>query len=163
MMRRLWNKTPETEARDLTWGDIWKRGLDLTDARTASGEPVNYDTALTLSAVFAATRLLSDSISTLPLDVYFRRTGTEQLFRPLPPWITDMNPNLRNHEVLGQVMMSLLLDGNAYLATLRDGTGQVLEVTPLDPIDITPKLADIEGRKEVVFTCGSCTSEPVTN
>ncbi|MBE80949.1 MAG: phage portal protein [Gemmatimonadetes bacterium] len=141
----------QTEARDLTFSDIWKRGLDTTDARTAAGEVVDYNSALALSAVFAATRLLSDTISTLPLDVFFRRQGTENVFRPLPEWIISMNPNLRNNEVLGQVMMSLLLDGNAYLATLRDNTGRILEVTPLDPTDITPKLRDEDGRKVLVF------------
>ena len=141
----------QTENRDLTFSDIWKRGMDVTDAKTAAGEVVDYNSALALSAVFAATRLLSDTISTLPLDVFFRRQGTENVFRPLPEWIQSMNPTLRNNEVLGQVMMSLLLDGNAYLATLRDNTGNILEVTPLDPTDITPKLRDEEGRKTMVF------------
>ena len=141
----------QTENRDLTFSDIWKRGMDVTDAKTTAGEVVDYNSALALSAVFAATRLLSDTISTLPLDVFFRRQGTENVFRPLPEWIQSMNPTLRNNEVLGQVMMSLLLDGNAYLATLRDNTGNILEVTPLDPTDITPKLRDEEGRKTMVF------------
>jgi len=150
MMRSLFG-IKRTENRDLTFSDIWKRGMDVTDARTAAGEVVDYNSALALSAVFAATRLLSDTISTLPLDVFFRRQGTENVFRPLPEWIQSMNPTLRNNEVLGQVMMSLLLDGNAYLATLRDNTGNILEVTPLDPTDITPKLRDEEGRKTMVF------------
>ena len=141
----------QTENRDLTFSDIWKRGMNVTDAKTAAGEVVDYNSALALSSVFAATRLLSDTISTLPLDVFFRRQGTENVFRPLPEWIQSMNPTLRNNEVLGQVMMSLLLDGNAYLATLRDNTGNILEVTPLDPTDITPKLRDEEGRKTMVF------------
>ena len=141
----------QQEARDLTFSDIWSRGLDVTDSKTSAGELVDYNSALALSAVFAATRLLSDTISTLPLDVFFRRQGTENVFRPLPEWVLSMNPYLRNNEVLGQVMMSLLLDGNAYLATLRDNTGRILEITPPDPTDITPKLRDEDGRKVLVF------------
>ena len=34
------------------FADIWKRGLDTLDIQTTAGEIVNYDTALTLSAVF---------------------------------------------------------------------------------------------------------------
>ena len=63
-----------------------------------------------------------------------------------------MNPNLSNHEVIGQIMMSLLLDGNCYLATLRDNRGQVLEITVLDPTTITPNVEDVNGKNLVTFT-----------
>jgi hypothetical protein len=65
MIRRILGGSPE--ARDISFQDIFKRGLDLLDVKTTSGEMVTYDSALTLSSVFGATRLLSDSISTLPL------------------------------------------------------------------------------------------------
>ena len=160
MMRRLRKK--KNEARDLTYADMWKRGLDLTDVRTTAGEIVSYDSALALSAVFAATRLLSDTISTLPIDIYYRTQGAERQFRPLPEWIINMNPILRNSEVLGQVMMSLLLDGNSYLATLRDNTGRVLNVTPLDPQTITPEVKTFEGSKELTFRSSNAPDELYT-
>ena len=115
MIRRILGGSPE--ARDISFQDIFKRGLDLLDVKTTSGEMVTYDSALTLSAVFGATRLLSDSISTLPYDVKFRRQGVERAFRPLPAFLDKMSPYLTNHEVLNQIMMSLLLDGNCYIAT----------------------------------------------
>ena len=144
-----------TEGRSLSYQSIWGRGLDLTSARTTSGETVDYDSALTLSAVFAAIRLLSDSVSTLDLDVLYRSNGSESKFRPLPGWVAQMNPELRNHELLGQIVTSLLLDGNAYLATLRDQTGKVLTMSVLDPSDITPTLAtDDDGYQRLTFTSG---------
>ena len=111
MIRKLLGAKPEE--RNLSFSDIWQRGLDTSAQRSTAGEIVDYDSALTLSAVFAAIRLLSDSVSTLDLDVLFRRDGSEQKFRPLPPWIRNMNPELRNHEVLSQIITSLCLDGNA--------------------------------------------------
>mgnify|MGYP005821785319 CR=1 FL=1 len=127
----------------------------MTSQRTASGEIVTYDTALTLSAVYAAIRLLSDSVSTLDLDVLYRSNGSDKPFRPKPSWILNMNPELRNHEVLGQIVTSLLLDGNAYITTLRDGTGKVLSLSVLDPTDITPTLAvDEDGKQRLTFTSG---------
>ena len=161
MFRSLFTAKPE--ARDLTFSDIWKRGLDLTDSSTTAGERVNSDTALGLSAVFGAVRLLSDTISTLPVDVFFRQRGVEQQFRPLPEWITQMNPMLRNHEVIGQIMMSLLLDGNSYVATLRDRTGRVLTISPLDPSDITPEVVTVEGRQELIFRSAKQPSETYTS
>ena len=141
------------EQRRLTFSEMWGRGLDASSASTSSGEVVDYDSALTLSAVYAAIRILSDTISTLPLDVFYKSQGSEKVFRPLPTWVTSMSTNLANHEVLGQMITSLLLDGNAYVATLRDDMGRVLTLTPLDPSTITPTLAaDDTGAQRVVFT-----------
>jgi HK97 family phage portal protein len=150
MIRRLLGA--RSERRSLSYQDLWGRGLDSTSLRTTSGEVISYDSALTLSAVYAAIRLLSDSVSTLDLDVLYRSQGSEQKFRPLPAWVGEMNPELRNHEVLGQIVTSLLLDGNAYISTLRDGTGRVLSLFVLDPTDITPTLApDESGIQRLTF------------
>ena len=136
----------------------------MTTARTSSGEVVDYDSALTLSSVYAAIRLLSDSVSTLDLDVFYRSNGSEQKFRPLPTWVLAMNPELRNHEILGQVITSLLLDGNAYLATLRDDTGRVLSLSVLDPSDITPNLGtDDQGAQRLTFTSSKAAGVTLTS
>ena len=141
------------EERRLTFSEIWGRGLDLNGGRTTSGEIVDYDAALTLSAVYGAIRLLSDTVSTLSLDVQYRTQGSDRPFRPMPRWITEMSGTLANHEVLGQIITSLLLDGNAYVATLRDNSGRVLNLTPLDPTDITPALVTgDDGVSRVTFT-----------
>ena len=162
MIRRLLGG--RTESRSLSFQDIWGRGLDMTSARTASGESVTYDTALTLSAVYAAIRLLSDSVSTLSLDVMYRSNGSEQKFRPLPSWVLSMSTELRNHEILGQVVTSLLLDGNAYLATLRDGTGRVLSLSVLDPTDITANLTtDEDGIQRLTFTSSKAAGVTLTS
>jgi len=161
MIRRLLGG--DIERRELTFSDIWRRGLDVTTARTASGEMVDYDAALTLSAVYAAIRLLSDSVSTLNLDVLYRSQGSEQKFRPLPGWVVNMSTELRNHEVLGQIVTSLLLDGNAYVTTLRDGTGRVIHLTVLDPSDITPTLApDEDGIQRLTFTSSNAPGQTFT-
>ncbi len=139
------------EARDISFQDIFKRGLDMLDLKTTSGEMVTYDSAMTLSAVFGATRLLSDTISTLPYDVKFKRQGVERAFRPFPSFLDTMNRHLTNGEVLNQIMMSLLLDGNSYIATLRNRTGDVIDLTPLDPTTITPSLKEIDGQQVLTF------------
>jgi HK97 family phage portal protein len=161
MIRRLLGG--DIERRELTFSDIWRRGLDITPARTTSGEMVDHDAALTLSAVYAAIRLLSDSVSTLDLDVLYRAQGSEQKFRPLPGWVLDMNAELRNHEVLGQIVTSLLLDGNAYITTLRDTTGRVIHLTVLDPSDITPTLTpDDDGIQRLTYTSAKAPGKTFT-
>ena len=94
----------------------------------------------------------------------FRSNGSEQKFRPLPAWVRSMSPELRNHEILGQVVTSLLLDGNAYLATLRDGTGRVLSLSVLDPSDITPNLTtDEDGIQRLTFTSSKAAGVTLTS
>ena len=115
MIRRLLGN--RVEERALSFQDIWGRGLDETDVATASGEVVNTDTAFGLTAVYAAIRLLSDVTANLDLSVFYRSEGVERPFRPLPSWIVNMNTNLSNMEVIGQCVVSLLTDGNCYLAT----------------------------------------------
>ena len=150
MIRRLLGN--RSENRSLSFQDIWGRGMDMTSARTSSGEVVNYDSALTLSAVYAAIRLLSDNVSTLDLDVLYRSQGSEQKFRPMPTWMDQMNPELRNHEVLGQIVTSLLLDGNAYISTLRDRAGRVVSISVLDPTTITASMkTDEDGLSRITF------------
>ena len=80
MIRRLLGN--RSESRSLSFADIWGRGLDMTSARTTSGEVVTYDSALTLSAVYAAIRLLSDNVSTLNLDVLYRARVPTRSFDP---------------------------------------------------------------------------------
>jgi len=158
MLRRILGGS--AERRDISFQDVFGRGLDTLTQRTTSGEVVNYDSALTLSAVYGACRLLSDTISTLPLDVYSRKDGVETAFRPVPGWVERMSPVFSNTEVIGQALMSLLLDGNAYMATLRDDRGRVLELTVLDPSTITPKLgASEEGRRVLRFTSSHTPNE----
>ena len=150
MIRRLLGN--RSENRSLSFQDVWGRGLAMTSARSSSGEVVTFDSALTLSAVYAAIRLLSDNVSTLSLDVLYRSAGSERKFRPMPTWMDQMNPELRNHEVLGQIVTSLLLDGNAYISTLRDQTGRVVSISVLDPKTVTPRMKpDQDGLSRITF------------
>jgi HK97 family phage portal protein len=152
MIRRLLS-TKAQETRDISFSDIWRKGLDVTTLNTVAGEPVTYDTAMSLSAVYASIRLLADTVSSLDVDVYFRRGAAELRFRPLPQFVKQMSRHLTNVEVINQIVVSLLLDGNAYMATARDATGRVLFVDILDPTLITPKIETSEdGSQRLTYT-----------
>ena len=161
MIRRLLGNL--TEERSLSFQDIWGRGLNQTTQGNASGMTVNYDTAFALTAVYAAIRLLSDTVANLDLSAFYRSQGVEQPFRPLPPWMVKMNTNLANHEVIGQVVCSLLLDGNAYISTLRNSTGRVINLTVLDPTDLDPTVTtDESGFERLTFTSSKAEGEVYT-
>jgi HK97 family phage portal protein len=91
---------------------------------TAAGEAVTTDKALRLSTVWACVRLLADSVSTLPLDVY-RRGERSPLVTP-PGLLQRPSADFELADWLYAVMASLLLRGNAYgLITARLGAGML--------------------------------------
>jgi HK97 family phage portal protein len=91
---------------------------------TAAGEPVTTDRALRLSTVWACVRLLADSVSTLPLDVY--RKGEREPLATAPALLQRPSADYDLADWLYAVMASLLLRGNAYgLITARAGAGML--------------------------------------
>ncbi len=98
-----------------------------------SGPVVSADSAMRLSAVFACLRLLSEAISTLPLDTFTRDAGTRKPFRPRPAYLSFQPPLGSRIDYLSQIMLSLLTDGNAFVATPRDALGVPTDLIVLDP------------------------------
>jgi phage portal protein BeeE len=78
--------------------------------------------------VFACIRLLSEAISTLPMQTFTRQAGVRKPYYPVPPYLLFDPPQMSRVSYLSQVMMSLLTDGNAFIATSGTRVGDV----PLD-------------------------------
>jgi HK97 family phage portal protein len=84
-----------------------------------SAEAHGIDQSLQHSAVWACVRLLADTVSTLPIDVY--RDGTQV---EAPRLLREPAAGQPVQEWTYSVMVSLLLRGNAYgLITARSGPG----------------------------------------
>lgn len=99
-----------------------------SDAETST--VLTPDVALTVAAVFACVRLLSDTISTLPAAA-FRRVGNVRKPYDDPAWLRKPNPDMGRIAFFGTVMTSLLLEGNAFiLVTRRAGRVVALDVIP---------------------------------
>jgi phage portal protein BeeE len=91
---------------------------------TAAGEAVTTDKALRLSTVWACTRLLSDSVSTLPLDVY--RRGERTPLATVPLLLQRPSADFELADWLYACMSSLLVRGKCYgLITARSGAGML--------------------------------------
>ena len=111
-----------SEARAVSYQSMFASGADIV-FRTPSGVPMDQDKALKVSAVYAAVRLLSDTISTLPVDTFIRRDGQRVPYRPRPEWVYNPDVGTSKDEFLQQVMISLLLDGNAFVRVYRATAG----------------------------------------
>jgi HK97 family phage portal protein len=126
------------EGRDLSYQQIWGSGLDVSTLTTWAGTPVSSSTATQLGAVYACTRLLADTISSLPVDTFIRREGNRLPFRPRPEWVYEPEgPGSSRIEYFKQVVTSMLLSHGAVIQVIRGGNGDVLALQPLDPTRVT--------------------------
>lgn len=109
----------------------WDTGMVWRNWGTSA---VSTDSAMRLSAVFACLRLLSEAISTLPADTFIRFQGTRRPWRPRPDYLSFQPPQGSRIDYLSQLMLSLLTDGNAFVATPRDELGTPLDLIVVDPV-----------------------------
>ena len=112
--------------------NLWGSGA-LFDRSTPAGITVNEDTSLRLTAVYACVRLISDTISTLPLDQYIRRDGQRFPFRPKEQWVENPSTRYTRTTFWKQVLISLLVDGNAFVHVMRGSNGQIVNLEVLNP------------------------------
>lgn len=120
------------EARDVTFQTLFESGDDVAFG-TQAGVSVTEANALSIAAVHSAVSLIADTISTLPVDVFFRDDGNRRPFRPKPTWVSQPDVNFPGHAVFYQsLLVSLLVDGNAFVRvfSLR---GQVVNLAVLNP------------------------------
>jgi len=133
MLGRLLNPT---EARG-GFQQLWGSGA-LFARQTASGTSVTQDSSLKLSAVYAAVRLISDTVSTLPVDQFIRVDGSRVPFRPREEWVARPSTEMPRTTFWQQVMVSLLLDGNAFVHVRRNPDGSVVDMAVLNPKKVQP-------------------------
>lgn len=128
----------QLESRDLSYQQIWGAGLDVSTLQTWAGTSVSVNNATQIGAVYACTRLLSDTISSLPVDTFIRRDGNRLPFRPRPAWVYEPEgPGTSRVEYYKQVVTSMLLSHGAVIQIVRGGNGDVIALQPLDPTRVT--------------------------
>jgi HK97 family phage portal protein len=124
------------ENRAISFQTIWGAG-DLSTFETQAGSFIDYTTALQINSVWACVSLISDTISALPVDTYIRKDGIAFPYRPRPAWVSRPDAMINSTTFWQQTMISLLLDGNAFIRIFRDPiTGQILSMMVLDPMKV---------------------------
>jgi HK97 family phage portal protein len=150
------------EERAISFQSIWGAGGEVYEANQ-SGTIINNKTAFEIVAFFSAVSLISDTISTLPVDAFIRIDGNRKPYRPKPAWIDQPDVDILTRSGhYQQVLVSLLVSGNAYVRIFRDDQGEVVNLVCLDPLKVTVKRNAI-GRKvyEVVGEPRPLTNEDV--
>lgn len=139
VLARIAHKLANDDTRSISYQDVFGRGLDWSEwgvANTAADVAVTQQSSLGLAAVWACVRVYCDAIGSLPVGTY-RPDGDYRRPMPTPGWLNIPNPETTRYELFEQLMMSLLLGGNAYLLVRWKGT-QPESVWPLDPCQVAP-------------------------
>lgn len=111
-----------------------------TGYRTAAGVTVNQDSALRLGAVFACVKAISETISTLPVDVLVPGPpGTKSRQVDAPRWLDSPNSETTRPEMIENQITSALLDGNSYTQIVRDNSDTVQELWTLNPQQVSER------------------------
>lgn len=122
------------ETRAISFQSMWASN-DLPLTSTESGAFVTQDSSLEISTVFACVNLISSTIAALPIDAYQRVNGNRVPFRPRPEWVLKPDLECSRIEHIQQVLVSLLLDGNAFIRIFRK-KGVVVSLVALDPTKV---------------------------
>lgn len=147
------------ERASVSFQTIWGSGADL-ELANQSGTIINRQTAFEIVAFFSAVSLISDTISTLPVDAYIRIDGNRKPYRPKPAWIDQPDVDILTRSGhYQQVLVSLLVTGNAYVRVYRDNQGEVVNLVCLNPDRVEVKRSAI-GRKVFII---EGESQPLTS
>jgi len=122
----------------VSFQSIWGAGDDLVSIGTQSATIVDSKTALQINAVYAAVSLISDTVSSLPVDAYVRRDGARYPFRPAPDWVYKPDVDTTKEAFWGAVIVSMLIDGNAYVRIFSNESGQIVNMSVLNPHEVEP-------------------------
>lgn len=135
---RLWPFGRKAEKRNITFQDVWGSGGDPEN--TIDGEGIK--TALSLVPVFAATRLIADSVASLPVETY-RRSGDLKIRVKDPKLVADPTNYGTTYDWIHRLITSLVLRGNAYgLVLARDSAGTPTLIEWLHPDEVTLDIDD---------------------
>jgi HK97 family phage portal protein len=128
------NNLFDGETRGVSYQSLWASN-DLPLTQTEAGAYVDQDSSLQISTVYACINLISSSIATLPVDAYMRIDGNRMPLRPRPDWVLQPDIEISRIDHFQQVVVSLLLDGNAFVRVFRKG-GQIVSLVVLDPTKV---------------------------
>jgi HK97 family phage portal protein len=154
MLGNLFGGQP-MEERNLSYQQVWGSGIDVSGFATWAGTVVNQKNALEIGAAYACVRLLSDTISTLPVDTFIRRDGNRLPYRPRPAWVYEPEgPGSSRIEYYKQIVVSMLLSHGAVVQILRNGTGEIVALQPLDPTRVDIRRNSATRLREFVIDGG---------
>jgi HK97 family phage portal protein len=103
--------------------------------------------------VFACVRLLTDAVSTLPLEAYRNTPDGRVEVGPdarISQLLARPFPGCTLPDLLGQIMQSLAVDGNCFIGKWRGADGSVVQLGVFDPQMVQIRLMN----QVIIYTVG---------
>jgi HK97 family phage portal protein len=135
------------EERAISFQTVFEAGDDLAFGNL-SDTAIDSKNVFQINAVYSAVSLIADTISTLPLDCFIRIDGQRRAFRPKPEWVERPDIALPRTAFYNSVIVSLLLDGNAFVRVFGGRQNPVSNLVVLNPRTVTVKR---NGQGRLVF------------
>jgi len=127
-------------------GKSEKRNFDFTDFSLLNGAPViNEQAALTFSAVYAALRVISETIAQLPLNYYKKTDKGREVYSDSPLFtLVNSEPNtlMTKYTFFETFVNTLLCYGNAYAYIERTQRGLPISLKLVHPDDVKAELIE---------------------
>ena len=149
LLGRLFRSSPENPSTSLSNPAAWLTGLFGT---SKTGVQVSEDNALTFSAVYAAVRIISETIASIPLNVYQYdgETRVKADGHPIQHLLAKAPNAVSSSFTFREAMAAnLVLHGNAYAKIELNAAGRPTSLIPLNPMLVEVKVLD--GEKVYVF------------
>lgn len=126
---------PDEERASLGFAGGWLNNGNV-GGLSAAGVNVNPNTGLTFTAVYAAIRVLAESIAGLPLKVYAKNGNTTRVATDHPVYrlLHDAPSNEQSSYSWRETIMGHVLTyGNGYSEIIRNGAGVPVAIFPIRP------------------------------
>ncbi|MDR2309022.1 MAG: phage portal protein [Paucimonas sp.] len=120
---------------DPATGEYVEADLEVGGKRTKAGVRVTVKTALSISMVWSCVKILSESLSGLPLKLYEDNQGRRALVAgndPMLKLLRKPNPFMTRLNFLKFVVVNMALRGNAFALIERNVHGTPIGLVPLD-------------------------------
>lgn len=115
-------------------GNYVEVDMEVGGKSTKAGVTVTTSVALSISMVWSCVKLLSESLSGLPLKLYDDADGERQLVRAgdgAQKLLRKPNPFMTRLNFLKFVVVNMALRGNAFALIDRNGQGEAIGIVPL--------------------------------
>lgn len=122
--------------------------LDMLGGETSSGVRATQSKAYSLSAYYCGVRIISETLGSLPLNVYRRTRGTRPgrevaWQHPVQNLLhKEPNPEMTAMVFRESIAANVIDWGNCYVEIARDSAGTPIGLWPLSPRETWPKRAD---------------------
>ncbi|AYO01520.1 phage portal protein [Pseudomonas monteilii] len=143
---------------DPATGNYVEADLEVGGRRTKAGVRITTRTALSISMVWSCVKVLSESLSGLPLKLYEDKQGGRQMISGndrMLKLLRKPNPYMTMLNFLKFVVVNMALRGNAFALIERNGQGDVIGLVPLDG-----RTVKIDTEDDLLYTVTPAEGDP---